>query len=397
MSFIPGPVKNAGWPLRNVYNMVTANPKGDGQKRSVNGDFSGGKLKPFHGLTDYFNVFFGQVPKIFIAVLVWQYTVDMDAAAVGYDWSLDGWVAKVVLRDLFLMVGIAGVWDYILYFSPLKDRLKAYKFNPVYPPMAQIQRDAFWTFSATLLASAQEVLLMRWWASGEFKAAMFGVAPANETSVPHNAPFFGTEDTAVFTLSVPGGLVPDVHFHAYTLGFVVWTVTMLYWRILHFWFIHRNMHPWWDRKNGLADGDVGAFLYRWVHAHHHRSYNPTAFSGFSMTPVESIAYIQAATIPLFFRSGCHPWIHLYTKLDLIIGAQIGHDGFDAPGGGSYFHQLHHAHFECNYGDAAVPMDWLFGTFEDGSKWSSEHKTALRKKANKGNLDPSVADAAEKEE
>ena len=115
------------------------------------------------------------------------------------------------------------------------------------------------------------------------------------------------------------------------------------------------------------------------------------------TPVESIAYIQAATIPLFFRSGCHPWIHLYTKLDLIIGAQIGHDGFDATGGGSYFHQLHHAHFECNYGDAAVPMDWLFGTFEDGSKWSSEHKTALRKKANKGNLDPSVADAAEKEE
>ena len=42
-------------------------------------------------------------------------------------------------------------------------------------------------------------------------------------------------------------------------------------------------------------------------------------------------YLSAALIPLMFRSGCHPWIHLYTKLDLIIGAQIGHDGFDAPG------------------------------------------------------------------
>jgi hypothetical protein len=31
------------------------------------------------------------------------------------------------------------------------------------------------------------------------------------------------------------------------------------------------------------------------------------------------------------------------------GVQIGHDGFDAPGGGSYYHQLHHAHYECNYG------------------------------------------------
>merc|ERR1712232_566565 len=60
-----------------------------------------------------------------------------------------------------------------------------------------------------------------------------------------------------------------------------------------------------------------------------------------------------------------------TKLDLIIGAQIGHDGFDAPGGGSYFHQLHHAHFECNYGDAAgIPLDWIFGTFEDGSRFST---------------------------
>ena len=59
-----------------------------------------------------------------------------------------------------------------------------------------------------------------------------------------------------------------------------------------------------------------------MHAHHHRSYNPTAFSGFSMVPVESVLYISAALIPLMFRSGCHPWIHLYTKLDLIIGAQV---------------------------------------------------------------------------
>ena len=60
----------------------------------------------------------------------------------------------------------------------------------------------------------------------------------------------------------------------------------------------------------------------------------------------------------------------YTKLDLIIGAQIGHDGFDAPGGASYNHHLHHAHFECNYGEPHVPWDWLFGTFEDGSKWAT---------------------------
>ena len=71
-----------------------------------------------------------------------------------------------------------------------------------------------------------------------------------------------------------------------------------------------------------------------------------------------------------------------TKLDLIIGAQIGHDGFDAPGGGSYYHQLHHAHFECNYGDAAFPMDWLFGTFEDGSRWANKQASVTEREAKK---------------
>jgi hypothetical protein len=177
---------------------------------------------------------------------------------------------------------------------------------------------------------------------------------------------------------------------------------MLYWRIAHFYFIHRAMHPWWHRSNGLRQGDVGAFLYRHVslspssssmlalncspstytilyrhvHAHHHQSYNPTSFSGFSMTPVESVLYMSAALIPLCFRCGCHPFIVLYTKMDLIIGAQIGHDGFDAPGGGSYYHQLHHAHFDCNYGDAAFPMDWIVGSFKDGSEFDKKSKVAL---------------------
>jgi len=363
------------WPVRNLVNFASAD--GSAARTSdEKGRFSGGRLRPYHDrLADYVGVFFGQLPKIAIAAACWHYTVDMEAAAAGGTWSAAftlscpapgsvggvvgcGWAARIVLRDLFLMLCVAGLWDWLLYFSPLKDRLAPYKFNAKYPPLSQLRRDVGWTLCATLLASAQEVLLMRWWGGGHFKAALFG-APhdAAELAVPHDAPFFGS---------------------SYTPYYLAWAGTMLYWRISHFFFIHRGMHPWWDRKGGLHNGDVGAFLYRHVHAHHHQSYNPTAFSGFSMTPVESIAYMSAALVPLCFRHGCHPWLHLYTKLDLIIGAQIGHDGFDAPGGGSYFHQLHHAHFECNYGDAAgIPWDWLFGCFEDGTSYdkSGRHGAA----------------------
>ena len=32
---------------------------------------------------------------------------------------------------------------------------------------------------------------------------------------------------------------------------------------------------------------------------------------------------------------------------------------------SYFHYLHHRYFECNYGEASIPLDKWFGSFRDG--------------------------------
>lgn len=339
------------WPVLPLFRMATADGGAD-SACDEKGKYSGGTLRPYQlRLSDHVGIFFSQLPRIAMAALCWHFT-DFAGAAAGWSAGLafpGGWVWRVVLRDLFLMVAVCGTWDWLLYYSPLKRNLSPHKYNKAYPSWAQLKRDITWTLSATLLGSGQELLLMYWWAGGRFKGALFGSPhDAEEAVVPHDTPFLGS---------------------SYTPGFVLWTVTMIYWRIAHFYFVHRGMHPWWDRKGGLRNGDIGAFLYRHVHSHHHKSNNPTAFSGISMKPVESILYISAALIPLMFRSGCHPWIHLYTKLDLIIGAQLGHDGHDAPGTGDYFHQLHHAHFECNYGSAIIPLDWLFGTFEDGSSYS----------------------------
>lgn len=41
--------------------------------------------------------------------------------------------------------------------------------------------------------------------------------------------------------------------------------------------------------------------------------------------------------------------------------------FQWPGSGDYFHNLHHKHFDCNYGAMHVPMDYWFGTYAGGKE------------------------------
>ena len=53
----------------------------------------------------------------------------------------------------------------------------------------------------------------------------------------------------------------------------------------------------------------------------------------------------------------------------------GHSGFEGKlaeqvSFGSYFHYLHHRHFDCNYGESTLPLDKWFGSFEDGSRTDS---------------------------
>merc|ERR1712050_473430 len=85
-----------------------------------------------------------------------------------------------------------------------------------------------------------------------------------------------------------------------------------YWREIHFYFVHRGMHPWFARDRGLLDGDVGAFLYRHFHSLHHKSYNPGPWSGLCMHPVEHVIYYSCATVPPLLMS-LHPLFFLYAK------------------------------------------------------------------------------------
>tara|TARA_R110002050_G_scaffold52877_3_gene120198 strand:- start:136 stop:1236 length:1101 start_codon:yes stop_codon:yes gene_type:complete len=230
------------------------------------------------------------------------------------DW---GWMWPILLRNMVGTFLIAVLWDIFLYFTPVFDIIAHRKMNFKRPPLSQFIHDGLYTFSASASAAIIEIILCHLWANG--------------------------------TLSCQTNLWET------PISNMLWALSITHWRLPHFHLVHRAMHPW-----RIERFDLGKCLYKYVHSLHHKSYNPTALSGTSMHPVESIIYYTACLIAVAF--GCHPCIVLGCIIDCAVGAWLGHDGFLFPGVGDIFHFLHHKHFECNYGSPFPPLDKMFGTF-----------------------------------
>ncbi len=135
---------------------------------------------------------------------------------------------------------------------------------------------------------------------------------------------------------------------------------------LHFYFGHRLLHAKW--------------LYKPVHAVHHRNVEVGPWSGLAMHPVEHLIYFS--TVVVQWLLALHPVNALYQIHLAAFYPALGHAGFDKLflgknlpiDGGGHFHYLHHKYFECNYGGSLLPLDKLFGTFHDGT---AEADTAMR--------------------
>ena len=100
-----------------------------------------------------------------------------------------------------------------------------------------------------------------------------------------------------------------------------------------------------------------------MHSLHHKSDNPGPWSGLAMHPIEHIFYFSRILWPIHFMvtAHTHPLLVLFTNVRCMLGPAPGHHGHEELYG-SRFHYLHHAHYNCNYGDTVVPLDWLFGSF-----------------------------------
>ena len=128
---------------------------------------------------------------------------------------------------------------------------------------------------------------------------------------------------------------------------------------IHFYLGHRLLHV--------------PFLYKRVHALHHKNVEIGPWSGLAMHPVEHIIYFS--TVIVQWLLALHPVNALFQIHLAAFYPALSHSGFEKLqmgsklniDGGNHFHYLHHKYFECNYGGSLAPLDKLFNTYHDGTE------------------------------
>jgi len=325
---------------REHYDQVTANPAGYRDKR---GEWRPenpvqyapifvwpARLKQFGlWLFDYlfkWNLFF-----FGITALTWFYF--QPALERCRTFQVD-WIAQMFFRNLALLWIIYGGWH--LYLYTFRKRGHRGKYSPRWPSTDggtflfrnQVQDNIFWSCaSGCVVWTAYEVVTM-WMYANQF--------------IPYLDP---SESPILFTavlLAIP------------------------FWREFHFYWIHRLIHwkPLYDR----------------IHYLHHYNINPGPWSGLAMHPIEHVLYFSVTLIHWIIPS--HPLHFLYNAQHTALTPAAGHTGFEGElteqiSFGSYFHYLHHRYFDCNYGEATIPLDQWFGSFNNGARTDTEIAEARR--------------------
>ncbi|MCP5151696.1 MAG: sterol desaturase family protein [Ectothiorhodospiraceae bacterium] len=266
---------------------------------------------------------------LLVSVVTWAYlTPELDAMA-----QLElGWIGWLLARNLLFVAVLYGALHYYLHVRRGQGdelRFSARPFaedSPRFKFRSQVRDNVFHTvvYGVPTITAYEAIT---YWA---FANGYLGYPGLDLAASP--VLFWGW--FAVLVL-----LAPVIH-------------------ALHFYFAHRLLHA--------------RFMFRRFHALHHRNIDVGPWSGLSMHPVEHALYFS--TIVVQWVLALHP---VNALLQLHLAAfypALGHSGFEKLrlgagcdlDGGSYFHDLHHKHFECNYGGSLVPLDQVFGTFHDGT-------------------------------
>jgi lathosterol oxidase len=276
-----------------------------------------------------------RVMMVVLATLSWLFLYPSLETAKTFAF---GWVFQVWLVNLGLMICIAGGLHWFFYVR--RGQGKALKFDHREPAKGnslwnfsnQVHDNMFWSLGSGVLQVTVLQVLVMW--------------------------------------LMANGYVPTISLTSNPFLFIAGLVLLPIWSAFHFYWVHRLLHV--------------PFLYRRVHALHHRNVNIGPWSGLSMHPVEHLLYLSSLLIHCVIPS--HP-IHLFFHvIYLAPGAAMTHTGYEdllikdkrKLALGTFYHQLHHRYYECNYGNQEMPWDRWFGTFHDGSDASTK-ATRGRKK------------------
>ncbi len=140
--------------------------------------------------------------------------------------------------------------------------------------------------------------------------------------------------------------------------FLMSLLIMILFHDLYFYWTHRLLHH--------------PRIYKYVHRVHHLSTNPSPWAAYSFHPWEAL--VQAAVLPIIvFTIPVHPLAVFLFLVYMIIRNVLGHLGFELFPAGfsrnkwwswhttSVHHNLHHQHFNSNYGLYFSWWDNLMGT------------------------------------
>ena len=265
-----------------------------------------------------------------ISIVVWFFLTPELARMKTFEF---GWVTTIYIRNVMLLFIIAGIFH--LHFYTRKSQDVRYKYNdkwlrknhPGFLFRNQTWDNIFWSLiSGCGVWSAFEIVTFWMFANG---------------------------------------YVPYLEFRNQPLYFILLFLAIPLIRDFHFYLVHRLLHC--------------PLLYKSAHYLHHKNTRIGPWSGLSMHPIEHLLYFTGVILHWFLLS--HPLHAIFHLQHAGLSAAIGHTEFEVleinygtkfPGPGSYYHYLHHRHFECNYGGSlTMIVDKWFGTFYDGTDGTIE--------------------------
>ncbi|KAG7353867.1 C-5 sterol desaturase [Nitzschia inconspicua] len=305
---------------------------------------------------------------LIMAVVVWhiypypllqqtqQSTTEEEELVVAISFSFWHFFQQRLAFNMLLSFGYIGFWHVTLYGLHWCHR--PFVPNRRYK-LQKVLHNMFYTTLGVLHWTAVEVAFVYCYRTGRLSYGWNATSQVTTTPIP--------EVTTTVTASILRLL--------FTLVLAMYTPSF---RDIHFYVAHRLIHVRW--------------LYKYIHAVHHRNIDVEPFSGLAMHPVEHLWYYTCYApflIPLSDIFGIDnnlinnnliniPFLWFWMGFHTALSPAAAHSGWEDHFSADLLHYLHHRYCDCNYA-AGINFDVYFGTYQASIKKGSNNSSNWKDK------------------